>query len=160
MKTLYIITLSMLITTTVTAQNYMIDFTGTGAATTVDSVKVENLSQCTSIQMSGADILNLSSTVGISGAANANNESIQIYPNPSSGSATISYQIKEPAFVTLRITDILGRELYTLVENKLQEAGGHNYELRITNYELNSGLYFVKLQAGDKVEIGKVVVIK
>ena len=47
------------------AQNYQISFSGTGASTTVDSVKVENLTQCTKLILSGSKILHLTATVGI-----------------------------------------------------------------------------------------------
>jgi hypothetical protein len=47
------------------AQNYLISFTGTGASTTVNSVKVENLSKGTSLNLSGGDILRLTIATGI-----------------------------------------------------------------------------------------------
>ena len=49
----------------VSAQDYLITFAGAGASSTVDSVKVENLSQCTSLSLSGADTLLLGTEVGI-----------------------------------------------------------------------------------------------
>ena len=59
---------SILMITTVLgtyAQNYQISFTGTGGSTMVDSVKIENLSQCSNLSIAGTDTLNLSATVGI-----------------------------------------------------------------------------------------------
>ncbi|MDP1728009.1 MAG: hypothetical protein Q8M15_14585 [Bacteroidota bacterium] len=66
--------------TKVNGQSYQISFVGTGASLTVDSVKVENLSQCTNTTISGSDTLFLSSTVGINTLIN--DTSFSIYPNP------------------------------------------------------------------------------
>ena len=83
----------------------------------------------------------------------------QNYPNPFNPSTVISYQLPVSSKVTLKIYDLLGREVATLV-NEEQSAGRHNYELGITNYEMSSGIYFYKLQANNFVETKKMLVIK
>ncbi len=75
----------------------------------------------------------------------------QNYPNPFNPSTTIKYSIPDinesntkSTSVTLRIYDLLGREVATLV-NKVQKSG--NYEVKFDASELSSGIYFYKLQA-------------
>jgi hypothetical protein len=84
---------------------------------------------------------------------------LQNYPNPFNPSTVISYQLPVNSFVTLKVYDMLGKELVTLV-NKEQKAGRFNYELGITNYELSSGVYFYQLRAGDFMQTKKMVVLK
>ncbi len=88
----------------------------------------------------------------------------QNYPNPFNPSTTIKYSIPivetlraTLLHVTLRIYNILGQEVATLV-NKEQKAG--NYELNFNSSLLNSGIYFYKLQAGSYVETKKMTVLK
>jgi len=83
----------------------------------------------------------------------------QNYPNPFNPSTVISYQLPVMSKVMLKIYDLLGREVATLV-NEEQSAGKYNYELGIRNYELSSGIYFYRLQAGDFIETRKMLVIK
>ena len=83
----------------------------------------------------------------------------QNYPNPFNPSTVISYQLPVSSKVTLIIYDLLGREVATLV-NEEQSAGKYNYELQIRNYELASGVYFYRLQAGDFIGMKKMLVIK
>ena len=83
----------------------------------------------------------------------------QNYPNPFNPSTVISYQLPVSSKVSLKIYDLLGREVATLV-NEEQSAGRHNYELGIRNYDLASGIYFYKLQANNFIETKKMLVIK
>ncbi len=62
-------------------------------------------------------------------------------------------------FVTLKVYDILGREIATLV-NEYQKPGYYSAEFRTQNSELSSGVYFYKLQAGDFVAIKKMLLLK
>lgn len=81
----------------------------------------------------------------------------QNYPNPFNPSTTISYSIKEKGFVTLKIFDILGNEVKTLVD-AAQEAG--NYQLEFNAASLASGIYFYTLTAGDFVSTRKMILLK
>ena len=83
----------------------------------------------------------------------------QNYPNPFNPETIISYQIPASNFVTLKLFDVLGNEVATLV-NEYQQAGRHNYELGIRNYELTSGVYFYQLRAGEFMQTKKMVVLK
>ena len=91
----------------------------------------------------------------------------QNYPNPFNPSTTISYQVpdhrqctaatSEVQRVTLVVYDILGRKVRTLV-NGIQKPG--NYTIEFDASELNSGIYFYKLQSNDNVQYKKMVYLK
>ncbi|MHC1738962.1 MAG: FG-GAP-like repeat-containing protein [Ignavibacteriaceae bacterium] len=83
----------------------------------------------------------------------------QNYPNPFNPTTVISYQISVNSHVTLKLFDVLGNEMATLIdENKA--AGYHSYQLSSVNHQLTSGVYFYKLQAGEFVQTRKMILIK
>ncbi len=81
----------------------------------------------------------------------------QNFPNPFNPSTTINYQIPELNFVTIKVSDVLGREFTTLI-NEEKPAG--NYEVEFNGTNLPSGIYFYRLQAGEFVETKKMVLLK
>ncbi|MBK7500346.1 MAG: T9SS type A sorting domain-containing protein [Ignavibacteriales bacterium] len=81
----------------------------------------------------------------------------QNYPNPFNPSTSIQYAISSMQFVTLKVYDLLGREVATLV-NEEKTIG--SYEVEFYGNNLTSGIYFYKLQAGSFVETKKMVLIK
>jgi len=81
----------------------------------------------------------------------------QNYPNPFNPTTTIKYQIPELSFVILKVYDVLGNEIETLV-NKEKAVG--NYEVNFNAASLPSGVYFYRLQAGNFVDIKKMVLLK
>ncbi len=85
----------------------------------------------------------------------------QNYPNPFNPTTTIKYSIPisvETSYMTsLRIYDILGKEVATLV-NERQPAG--NYEVKFDGSNLSSGVYFYKLQSGEFVQVNKMILMK
>ncbi len=81
----------------------------------------------------------------------------QNYPNPFNPKTTINYEIPELSFVTLKVYDVLGGEVATLVN---EEKSVGSYELEFNTTYIPSGVYFYRLQAGDFVEIKKMVFIK
>jgi len=81
----------------------------------------------------------------------------QNYPNPFNPSTVISYQLPMTTNVSLKIYDLLGKEIATLVNEK-QSAGWKEVEWNAHN--ISSGIYFYKLQAGNFVETKKMMVIK
>jgi len=84
---------------------------------------------------------------------------VQNYPNPFNPTTTINYQIPELIFVTLKVYDVLGNEIATLV-NEEKPAGKYNVEFRIDNLELTSGIYFYQLRVGSYIETKKMVLLK
>ncbi len=81
----------------------------------------------------------------------------QNYPNPFNPSTVISYQLPISSEVSLKVYDMLGRELQTLV-NTRQDAG--RYAVLFNATSLASGLYFYRLQAGTFVETRKMTLVK
>lgn len=81
----------------------------------------------------------------------------QNYPNPFNPSTTISFTIPQSEFVTLKVYDILGREVATLVNENLT-AGNHTYNFDAS--KLTSGVYFYKLQTGKFSETKKMILMK
>jgi hypothetical protein len=85
------------------------------------------------------------------------NQLMQNYPNPFNPSTVISFSIAKPEYVTLRIYDMLGREVVTLVNEKLDEGF---YDITLKARDLASGIYIYKLNAGKFSEIKKMQLIK
>ena len=81
----------------------------------------------------------------------------QNYPNPFNPSTTISYELARPVFVKLSVFDINGSERNVLV-NKQQNHG--HYSLKWNAENLESGVYFIKIQAGDFNKVNKCILIK
>lgn len=81
----------------------------------------------------------------------------QNYPNPFNPSTTISYSIPENSFVTLKVYDLIGREVASLV-NDNQIAG--NYKVSFNASRLPSGVYIYKLNAGKFSQSKKLSLIK
>jgi len=79
------------------------------------------------------------------------------YPNPFNPSTNIKYQITNNRFTTLKIFDILGREIKTLV-NEFQKSGIYEVQFSLDGFE--SGVYFYKLQSGDFSDVKKMILIK
>ncbi len=84
-------------------------------------------------------------------------ELYQNYPNPFNPSTIINYQVPELSFVTLRVYDVLGSEIETLV-NKEKPMGSYTVEFSAQN--LPSGVYFYQLKAGDFIQTKKMVLMK
>jgi hypothetical protein len=81
----------------------------------------------------------------------------QNYPNPFNPSTTIKYGLPKNSFVTLKVYDILGREVTTLVnENKM--AG--TYQVNFNASNLASGIYFYTIKAGDFSQTKKMLLVK
>jgi pullulanase/glycogen debranching enzyme len=81
----------------------------------------------------------------------------QNYPNPFNPSTIIRYQIPAAGNVTLKIYDILGREVKTLV-NKYEQSG--TYEITFNAANLSSGIYFYQIRTNNFVSTKKMVLIK
>jgi hypothetical protein len=81
----------------------------------------------------------------------------QNYPNPFNAYTQIRYSLPEQVFAALKIYNIRGQEVVTLVEEE-QPAG--NYSLNFNASEFNSGVYFYSLEAGDYRNIKRMVFIK
>ncbi len=81
----------------------------------------------------------------------------QNYPNPFNPKTIINYQCSMFNFVSLKVFDILGNEVATLV-NENQNSGSYSVEWNGANY--SSGVYFYRLTAGDYSEVKKMTLLK
>lgn len=81
----------------------------------------------------------------------------QNYPNPFNPVTNLEFGIPESGFVSLKVFDILGKEIMTLV-NEIKPAG--MYQVKFDGSNLASGVYFYKIQAGEFSAIKKMSLIK
>ncbi|HQY51061.1 MAG TPA: T9SS type A sorting domain-containing protein [Ignavibacteria bacterium] len=81
----------------------------------------------------------------------------QNYPNPFNPSTKIAYSIPTNGLVTLKIYNILGKEVQTLV-SEVKSAG--SYEVSFNAASLSSGVYFYKLESGDFIDTKKMFLLK
>ena len=84
-------------------------------------------------------------------------ELAQNYPNPFNPATQIQYSLEQSSNVTLRVFDILGREVATLI-NENQNAGRHVVNFDASNFA--SGIYLYRLEAGSFVQVKKMILMK
>lgn len=92
-----------------------------------------------------------SSTVSVNHQAEysaGNYKLLQNFPNPFNPSTVITYTIPGNSFVSLKVYDLLGKEITTLV-NSFQTRGSYDINLNMNNYNLSSGLYFYTITANE-----------
>jgi uncharacterized protein (TIGR02145 family) len=82
---------------------------------------------------------------------------LQNYPNPFNPQTKISFSVPKESFITLKIYDLLGREVATLLQEK-KEVG--EYTVTWNADKVPSGVYFYKLLAGDFIQTKKMVLMK
>jgi hypothetical protein len=81
----------------------------------------------------------------------------QNFPNPFNPSTTIRFNIPQTGFVSLKVYDVLGNEVTTLVN---EELSANSYEISFNAAGLASGVYFYKLVSGDFVNVKKMILVK
>jgi hypothetical protein len=84
-------------------------------------------------------------------------ELFQNYPNPFNPSTTIEFSLPKSEYVELKVYNILGKEVATLVSNKLNQ-GNHTYQFDGKN--LASGVYYYQLVTGDFREVKKMILLR
>jgi len=85
----------------------------------------------------------------------------QNYPNPFNPSTNIKYNISELGFITIKVYDVLGNEIATLVDEELP-AGSYevNFNTELIHQTISSGIYFYQLRAGNFIGTKKMLLIK
>jgi len=83
----------------------------------------------------------------------------QNYPNPFNPETNIRYKLSMAGKVSLKVFDLLGKEVATLI-NEFQQAGSYKVKLSAQNYKLASGVYFYTLSAGNFVQTKKMMYLK
>jgi hypothetical protein len=86
-----------------------------------------------------------------------NYELYQNYPNPFNSTTTIRFTIPHSLHVTLKVYDILGKEIATLVD---EEKNPGSYEVKFDASNLPSGVYFYKIRAGEFNQTKKMILMK
>lgn len=81
----------------------------------------------------------------------------QNYPNPFNPETRIKFSIPETEFVSLKIYDVLGKEIKSLINEKKPSG---NYEIKFDGSSLTSGVYFIILQVGNVLKTKKMVLSK
>ncbi len=84
---------------------------------------------------------------------------MQNYPNPFNPTTTIKYQIAKPGYVTLRIYDMLGRVVETLVD-ETKPAGSYEVKFPVSGEQLASGIYLYSLNVNGLTFTKKLVLLK
>lgn len=99
------------------------------------------------------DDINVSGPLGVN--ENGNSFGLSVYPNPSAENSTIGFILPSPEKVSLKVTDVLGREVLH-VEEKEMSAG--KQELEINTSALEKGVYLITLQVGEILITEKLLV--
>lgn len=81
----------------------------------------------------------------------------QNYPNPFNPTTNIEFQLANREFVSLKVFDVLGREVATLVD-EVKNSGGHSVQFDASGF--SSGVYYYRLQAGDYFATKKMLLIR
>jgi len=129
---------AILCTLKANAQNYLISFEGSGASTTVNSVKVENLTTGTTLTLNGSDILRLTITTGINSVDDNQTSELKIFPNPMTDNSTLKIYPPVAGDATITVYDMTGKMLTQIqseLENGLQEF--HLSGLKSGSYLIN-----------------------
>jgi hypothetical protein len=87
---------------------------------------------------------------------------VRNYPNPFNPSTTIQFGLPEACYVNLKIYNVLGQEV-TCLTDRWMPAGQHQVDWRGTNSRgepLGSGMYFYRLEMGERVETRKMILVK
>jgi photosystem II stability/assembly factor-like uncharacterized protein len=143
-----------------------------GSSWTTQSLPVSNDARPYSIFFSDANngwytsesyMIGHTTNGGVTGVGESNNSIpsgyslSQNYPNPFNPSTAITYQLLTFGYVSLKVYDLLGREITTLVNEK-KSAG--LYSVTFNASEIPSGVYFYRLQAGNFTETKKLVLLR
>ncbi len=84
---------------------------------------------------------------------------LQNFPNPFNPTTTINYEVPKTSLVIIKLYNILGKEVTTLV-NEEKPQGRYSVQFSADTYHLTSGIYFYRMQAGDFVATKKLVLMK
>ena len=120
------------------AQDYFISFTGSGATTEVNTVKVDNLTSGATVTLNGGDILHLIAAVGIVSLDIADG-ALQIYPNPMTEQSMLTFISPESGNAVISLVDLSGKTIYQT--NALLSTGRNSFRVSGMSW----GMYFVKV---------------
>lgn len=96
---------------------------------------------------------------GINNDAVITKYAVANYPNPFNPATVINYQVPEAGHVTLKVYDVMGKEIVTLIDG-VKTKGSYNVNFSMDQYHLASGIYFCRLSAGKNVVTTKMILSK
>jgi uncharacterized protein (TIGR02145 family) len=123
------------------AQDYLLNFKGTGESVTVDSVKIENLTQCKNKTIGGNDTLHLLGTIGIYETNKNVDNKMRVYPTPVVDNCSLEYEKATPVMATIELYDITGKRIAK--EKAILTEGIHKFNIS----GLVSGIYFLRINS-------------
>ncbi|MCB0732095.1 MAG: T9SS type A sorting domain-containing protein [Ignavibacteriae bacterium] len=86
---------------------------------------------------------------------------LQNFPNPFNTSTTIKYMVNESQLININVYDAIGNKILTLVnENKSAGTYSENFNSRINGKNLSSGIYFIRINTRNYIDIKKCVLLK
>ena len=132
--------------------NYAIDNTSRLVATKNFSIEGDQVCDC---DPGGTSKKN----AGIQKDVVITNYAVANYPNPFNPTTVINYQVPEAGQITLKVYDVMGREIAALVDG-VKTKGSYNINFSMDQYHLASGIYFCRLQAGKNVVTSKMILSK
>jgi len=135
----------------VSAQDYLISFAGTGASTTINSVKVENLTKGTFLTLNGSDILRLNFTTGIKTIDDNQSTELKIYPNPMINCSVLEIFPTKAGDAVITVLDITGKQVAQI--QSYLENSTNNFKIS----GLKNGLYLVNVKGNNYQFSGKLV---
>ncbi|MFZ4724777.1 MAG: FISUMP domain-containing protein [Paludibacter sp.] len=138
--------LFLLISSTISAFNYTVSFTASGASNTIDKVIVQNLTQSTTITVTTGNTLQLTAINQIS----ANDETLHIYPNPIKDKATVSYYSNSGGNTTINVFGVDGRNLVGMIKNL--NIGVNTFQLT-----LPKGAYAIQFNENGTLHTAKIL---
>ncbi len=134
------------------AQDYLISFNGSGASTTVESVKVENITQGTEVTLSGDEVLHLVSiATGMDQITGDDENKVIFSPNPVSHNTRMKFSLPVKGETEIAVYDITGRKIFRKQDNLTN--GEHVYRME----GFDRGIYFVSVSTGRYSVSGRVI---
>ncbi len=134
------------------AQDYLISFAGSGASSTVSTVKVENLTQGTNLTISGNDVLHLMGNItGIETINGNEGDRISFYPNPMNDFTKMTFVLPETGETLIALFNIEGRKL--VQKQEFLQQGEHTFNIR----GAKEGIYFVRINSGRYSLYGRLI---
>lgn len=134
------------------AQDYLINFEGTGAAVTVDSVQVENLTQGTSLTVYSGNQLHLVGTVSVASPGSINNlRSLVVSPNPSDVEVLVTFEATAATRTTIELSDLTGRKVANAAS--FFERGLQSFSI----CGMNKGTYLICVRSEHYNYYGKII---
>jgi hypothetical protein len=85
---------------------------------------------------------------------------LEVYPNPAIQETYVSFKLRDPASVTLSISDHLGREVITLIDNQQYPQGKHIVKVSVPDSRLTNGIYYYVLNAGKVRKTKRMVILR